>query len=154
VDAAAIIAASTKVDTPFVMAVQTLRVIVVLAIGPQVARWVAGTLNPFGPSPRIPRADRPRRSRLAGNSPSGRWRRPSGGRDRAELSDSFHAVEGPGNPRPHDEMRNDDPNPAIPAGEHERPNRRRANACAGGALRSSGDVHVMRCQARRRIGGL
>ena len=45
VDAAAIIAATTKVDTPFVMALQTLRVIVVLAIGPQVARWVAGTLN-------------------------------------------------------------------------------------------------------------
>jgi membrane AbrB-like protein len=33
-DAAAIIAASTKVDTPFVMAVQTLRVIVVLFVGP------------------------------------------------------------------------------------------------------------------------
>ncbi|HLZ83358.1 MAG TPA: AbrB family transcriptional regulator [Caulobacteraceae bacterium] len=46
VDAAAIIAASTKVDTPFVMALQTLRVVVVLAIGPPVARWVAGTLNP------------------------------------------------------------------------------------------------------------
>ena len=51
VDAAAIIAASTKVDTPFVMALQTLRVIVVLAIGPQVARWVAGTLRPVAPGP-------------------------------------------------------------------------------------------------------
>lgn len=51
VDAAAIIAASTKVDTPFVMALQTLRVIVVLAIGPQVARWVAGTLSPVAPGP-------------------------------------------------------------------------------------------------------
>jgi uncharacterized protein len=51
VDAAAIIAASTKVDTPFVMALQTLRVIVVLAIGPRVARWVAGTLNPVAPHP-------------------------------------------------------------------------------------------------------
>jgi membrane AbrB-like protein len=51
VDAAAIIAASTKVDTPFVMAVQTLRVIVVLAIGPPVARWMAGTLNPVTPLP-------------------------------------------------------------------------------------------------------
>jgi membrane AbrB-like protein len=51
VDAAAIIAASTKVDTPFVMALQTLRVIVVLAIGPRVARWVAGTLNPAAPRP-------------------------------------------------------------------------------------------------------
>nr|WP_293386284.1 AbrB family transcriptional regulator [Phenylobacterium sp.] len=51
VDAAAIIAASTKVDTPFVMALQTLRVIVVLAIGPQVARWVAGTLTRTAPQP-------------------------------------------------------------------------------------------------------
>jgi uncharacterized protein len=51
VDAAAIIAASTKVDTPFVMALQTIRVIVVLAIGPRVARWVAGTLNPVAPHP-------------------------------------------------------------------------------------------------------
>ena len=49
VDAAAIIAASAKVDTPFVMALQTLRVIVVLAIGPPVARWVAGTLDPAAP---------------------------------------------------------------------------------------------------------
>jgi hypothetical protein len=47
VDAAAIIAASTKVDTPFVMALQTIRVIVVLAVGPHVARWVAGTLRSF-----------------------------------------------------------------------------------------------------------
>jgi membrane AbrB-like protein len=54
VDAAAIIAASTKVDTPFVMALQTLRVIVVLAIGPRVARWVAGTLNPVAPHPEPP----------------------------------------------------------------------------------------------------
>jgi uncharacterized protein len=54
VDAAAIIAASTKVDTPFVMALQTLRVIVVLAIGPRVARWVAGTLNPVAPHPKPP----------------------------------------------------------------------------------------------------
>ena len=54
VDAAAIIAASTRVDTPFVMALQTLRVIVVLAIGPRVARWVAGTLNPVAPHPEPP----------------------------------------------------------------------------------------------------
>jgi membrane AbrB-like protein len=54
VDAAAIIAASTKVDTPFVMALQTLRVIVVLAVGPPVARWVAGTLNPVAPHPETP----------------------------------------------------------------------------------------------------
>jgi membrane AbrB-like protein len=54
VDAAAIIAASTKVDTPFVMALQTLRVIVVLAIGPRVARWVAGTLSAVTPHPERP----------------------------------------------------------------------------------------------------
>ncbi|WP_329639519.1 AbrB family transcriptional regulator [Phenylobacterium sp.] len=54
VDAAAIIAASTKVDTPFVMALQTVRVIVVLAIGPQVARWVAGTLKQSVPQPEPP----------------------------------------------------------------------------------------------------
>jgi uncharacterized protein len=51
VDAAAIIAASTKVDTPFVMALQTLRVIVVLLVGPHVARWVAGTLKPGAAQP-------------------------------------------------------------------------------------------------------
>jgi membrane AbrB-like protein len=44
-DAAAIIAASTKVDMPFVMALQAVRLIVMLAIGPAVARWVAGTLD-------------------------------------------------------------------------------------------------------------
>jgi membrane AbrB-like protein len=49
VDAAAIIAASTKVDTPFVMALQTVRVIVLLIVGPHVARWVAGTLKPAAP---------------------------------------------------------------------------------------------------------
>jgi hypothetical protein len=54
VDAAAIIAASTKVDTPFVMALQTLRVIVTLAIGPSVARWVAGTLSSVGPRSESP----------------------------------------------------------------------------------------------------
>jgi hypothetical protein len=58
VDAAAIIAASTKVDMPFVMALQTLRVIVVLAIGPAVARWVAGTLTPAAPRPPPEPADR------------------------------------------------------------------------------------------------
>jgi hypothetical protein len=46
VDAAAIIAASTKVDTPFVMALQTLRVVVVLLVGPPMARWVAGKVRP------------------------------------------------------------------------------------------------------------
>lgn len=45
VDAVAIIAASTKVDTSFVMALQTFRLIALLVIGPYVARWVAGTLD-------------------------------------------------------------------------------------------------------------
>lgn len=44
-DAAAIIAASTKVDMAFVMALQAVRLIVLLLIGPAVARWVAGTLE-------------------------------------------------------------------------------------------------------------
>lgn len=53
VDAAAIIAASTHVDTPFVMALQTIRMIVLLIIGAPVARWVAGTLDrkPRDPEP-------------------------------------------------------------------------------------------------------
>ena len=45
VDAAAIIAASTKVNTPFVMALQTVRMILLLVVGPPVARWVAGKLD-------------------------------------------------------------------------------------------------------------
>jgi len=49
VDAAAIIAASTKVDTPFVMAMQIVRVIVLLIAGPHVARFVAGTLKRVPP---------------------------------------------------------------------------------------------------------
>ena len=54
VDAAAIIAASAKVDTSFVMALQTLRVILVLAIGPPLARRVAGMLAPGSPRLRPP----------------------------------------------------------------------------------------------------
>jgi uncharacterized protein len=46
VDAAAIIAASTKVDTPFVMTLQTVRMIVLLLVGPYIARWMASTLGP------------------------------------------------------------------------------------------------------------
>jgi hypothetical protein len=46
VDAAAIIAASTNVDTPFVMAMQTVRMIVLLLVGPHIARWTASTLEP------------------------------------------------------------------------------------------------------------
>jgi uncharacterized protein len=44
-DAAAIIAASTKVDISFVMALQLVRVILLLAIGPSLAKWVAGALD-------------------------------------------------------------------------------------------------------------
>jgi uncharacterized protein len=44
-DAAAIIAASTKVDMPFVMALQTVRLIALMVIGPTVARWAAGSLD-------------------------------------------------------------------------------------------------------------
>jgi uncharacterized protein len=51
VDAAAIIAASTKVDTSFVMALQTVRVILLLLVGPTIARWVAGTLDRASDSP-------------------------------------------------------------------------------------------------------
>jgi hypothetical protein len=51
VDAAAIIAASTKADTSIVMALQIVRVIVLLIIGPHVARWVAGTLKPGAAPP-------------------------------------------------------------------------------------------------------
>jgi hypothetical protein len=36
------------------MALQTVRVIVLLAIGPQIARWVAGTLGSPAPQPEPP----------------------------------------------------------------------------------------------------
>ena len=50
VDAAASIAASTEVDMPFVMAMQTVRMIMLLVVGPPVARWVAGTLDRAPPN--------------------------------------------------------------------------------------------------------
>lgn len=53
-DAAAIIAASTKVDTSFVMALQTVRVLMVLAVGPQLAKWAAGRLSPAAGRPAAP----------------------------------------------------------------------------------------------------
>jgi uncharacterized protein len=49
VDAAAIIAASTHLDTPFVMALQMVRMIMLLIIGPPVARWVAATVDRIPP---------------------------------------------------------------------------------------------------------
>jgi membrane AbrB-like protein len=57
VDAAAIIAASTKVDISFVMALQLVRVILLLAMGPSLARWVAGTLDRARHVPSIPSPD-------------------------------------------------------------------------------------------------
>jgi membrane AbrB-like protein len=41
VDVAAVIAASTKVDTPFVMVIQSVRAVVLIIVGPQLARWAA-----------------------------------------------------------------------------------------------------------------
>jgi uncharacterized protein len=45
-DSAAIIAASTKVDLPFVMAQQTVRFLMVLVVGPPLSRWVARKIQP------------------------------------------------------------------------------------------------------------
>jgi membrane AbrB-like protein len=45
-DSVAIIAASSKVDVPFVMALQTVRFMVVLLVGPTIARFVAGRMGP------------------------------------------------------------------------------------------------------------
>jgi membrane AbrB-like protein len=45
-DSVAIIAASTKVDVPFVMAQQTVRFMLVLLIGPPLSRWAARLLKP------------------------------------------------------------------------------------------------------------
>jgi len=44
-DAVAIIAASTPVDVQFVMALQTMRLIVIMLLGPWIARFVAGRLT-------------------------------------------------------------------------------------------------------------
>ena len=45
IDSAAIIGASTKVDLSFVMALQTVRFMVVLLLGPVISRFVAGRLS-------------------------------------------------------------------------------------------------------------
>ncbi len=52
-DSAAIIAASTSVNLPFVMAMQTTRFIVVLLLGPSLARLIAGRATPQGGSDAI-----------------------------------------------------------------------------------------------------
>jgi uncharacterized membrane protein AbrB (regulator of aidB expression) len=44
-DSVAIIAASSKVDASFVMAMQMARLVAVLALGPPLARFVAGHAN-------------------------------------------------------------------------------------------------------------
>jgi membrane AbrB-like protein len=44
-DSVAIIAASTRVDVPFVMALQTVRFVLILALGPMLSRFVAGRLG-------------------------------------------------------------------------------------------------------------
>jgi membrane AbrB-like protein len=43
-DSVAIIATSSKVDVPFVMALQSVRFLIVLAVGPPLSRWVANRL--------------------------------------------------------------------------------------------------------------
>jgi uncharacterized membrane protein AbrB (regulator of aidB expression) len=51
-DSAAIIGASTKVDLSFVMALQTVRFMVVLLVGPPISRFVATRLSkPTGDVP-------------------------------------------------------------------------------------------------------
>jgi uncharacterized membrane protein AbrB (regulator of aidB expression) len=45
VDSAAIIATSSKVDLPFVMSMQTARLLIVLCIGPALSRRVAGSVR-------------------------------------------------------------------------------------------------------------
>lgn len=44
-DAAAVIAASTRVDMPFVMALQAVRLLILIVAGPALGRWVAGLLE-------------------------------------------------------------------------------------------------------------
>jgi uncharacterized protein len=50
-DSVAIIATSTHVDAPFVMAMQTARFLFVLLVGPPIARWVASIAVPVNERP-------------------------------------------------------------------------------------------------------
>jgi uncharacterized protein len=50
VDAAAAVAASAAVDISFVMAMQSVRLVTLLIVGPPVARWVASTLKRVPPA--------------------------------------------------------------------------------------------------------
>jgi uncharacterized membrane protein AbrB (regulator of aidB expression) len=54
-DSVAIIAASSKVDISFVMALQTARFVIVLLIGPRLARLVAGWAEGPGVDPDLQR---------------------------------------------------------------------------------------------------
>jgi uncharacterized membrane protein AbrB (regulator of aidB expression) len=56
-DSAAIVGASTKVDLSFVMALQTVRFMVVLLVGPALSRFVATLLSK--PTPKISPIDEP-----------------------------------------------------------------------------------------------
>jgi uncharacterized protein len=44
-DSVAIIAASTQVDTPFVMSLQSVRFLLILMVGPAISRFVAGLVE-------------------------------------------------------------------------------------------------------------
>jgi len=61
-DTVAIIAASSPVDLPFVMCLQTVRLFVVIAFGPRLARWVAEKTSsrppPTGAESAVPEGDR------------------------------------------------------------------------------------------------
>jgi uncharacterized protein len=59
VDSAAIIAASSKVDLPFVMSMQTARLLIVLLIGPVLSRRIAGAVTRTQPLPEHPSPGRP-----------------------------------------------------------------------------------------------
>jgi len=50
-DAAAVIAASTRVDMAFVMALQAVRLVILIVAGPALGRWVAGMLEKASPRP-------------------------------------------------------------------------------------------------------
>jgi len=50
-DSVAIIAASTHVDTSFVMGFQLSRFLIVLVAGPHISRWVAGNIRNATPEP-------------------------------------------------------------------------------------------------------
>ena len=45
-DSAAIIAASSRVDLSFIMALQTIRIVMVLSLSPSISRWIARRLEP------------------------------------------------------------------------------------------------------------